>query len=179
MMEVEDLERRVRRLEDESSLRALLCRYSFNADLGRSRDYVDLYTEDGAVDIVQPNPLDGRPDTVRFEGHEELLVKFITGIGHRNIEGRCQHYMREPLILYIDGDVAEAEGYSFVLAVEGPSGSTRQDEGRRIIEFVTAAFNHWRFRRVGLEWKIVEFISRPIGSEYAQEITSKFLSQLR
>jgi hypothetical protein len=49
--ELEDLRNRLRLLEDERELRSLLARYAFCADLGRSREWVSLYTEDGAVDL--------------------------------------------------------------------------------------------------------------------------------
>jgi hypothetical protein len=144
---IEELEARVKVLEDERELRRLLTRYAFNADLGRSREYANLYLEDGAIDV-----------NVRYEGREQILWKFITGPGHKSLEGHCQHWTQGPLYFYIHGDEAEAEGYSLVLLRHGESLPAN-------ISIFTASFSHWRFRRVDGEWRIVERIVRAIGTE--------------
>ena len=167
MTTVDELEQRLQRLEDESALRSLLARYSFNADLARSRAYVALYAPDGAIEIDNEH---------RFEGEENLLLKFITGVTHRTIEGRCQHVTSGPIAFYIDGDDAEAESYSLVLVKEGDipnavTGLTMPD-----IRVFTANFNHWKFRRIDGAWRIVERRLRPIGSPDASEVITRTTS---
>jgi hypothetical protein len=164
MPTIEELERRLQLLEDERELRTLLARYSFNADLGRSREYTALYLEDGAIDTgVQ-----------RFDGQEDILWKFITGAGHRGLEARgVQHFTTGPLIFYIDGDEAEAEGYSLVLVKEGEV--RNQVNGAMLPEIgvYTSNFNHWRFRRLEGEWRIVERFIRPIGSQERWDVITR------
>jgi hypothetical protein len=159
---IEELERRLRLLEDERELRTLLARYSFNADLGRSREYTELYTEDGAIDLG-PQPAGvNRTGPVRYEGHEDILLKFITGRAHRSIEGDSQHHTLGPLVINVEGDDATGEGYSFVLV--------RHPEG---VLVHTANFNRWTFRRVDGEWKIAERVVRAIGSDQIHDVITR------
>jgi SnoaL-like domain len=162
-----DLAARVRRLEDERDIRALLAHYAFNADLGRSRAWVELFTEDGAVDLGEtvdamsgaaaPHGYPARP---RFVGHEELLLDFITALPHRRVERRSQHHTAGgPLVVEVDGDEATASGYSLLI--------TRDTDAFRI---EVAAFNHWMLRRVDGTWRIAERRIRPIGSAEAADI---------
>jgi hypothetical protein len=45
------LEARIRELEDERHIRELLARYGYNADCCRDKEYVELYTDDGVMDL--------------------------------------------------------------------------------------------------------------------------------
>lgn len=160
MVTIEDLLRRVQVLEDERELRALMATYAFHADLGESRAWVELFTEDGAVDLGDTvtamtggPPPPGYPASPRFQGPEQLLLDFITALPHRRIEGRSQHHTVGPLVFDIYGDDATARGYSLVI--------TRRDADL-VIE--AANFNRWRFRRENGKWRIVERAMRPIGS---------------
>jgi SnoaL-like domain len=167
MVTIEDLARRVQVLEDERELRALMATYAFHADLGSSRAWVELFTEDGAVDLGDTvtamtggSPPPGYPASPRFQGSEQLLLDFITALPHRRIEGRSQHHTVGPLVFDIGGDESTARGYSLVI--------TRRDTDLAI---EAANFNRWRFRRVDGRWKIVERAMRPIGS---QEVRTLF-----
>lgn len=168
LAEVAALRERVAILEDERELRTLLARYAFNADLGRSREWVALYTEDGAVDVggmvasMAAGAPAGYPAQPRFQGHEDLLLKFITALPHRRVEGRSQHHTSGgPLVFHLDGDTATAEGYSTLI--------TRDEDGFRI---EVAGVNRWTFRRQDGAWKIVERMMRPIGSPDASQVLS-------
>ena len=163
MEDIAEISRRLGVLEDERSLRALLTRYAFNADLGRSREYAALYAEDGAIDVYGS----------RYEGQDDILMKFITGVGHRSIEGRCQHFTQGPLIFNINGDQAEAEGYSLVLVREGSIPNPLSGQLMPDIRVYTASLNHWRFARINGDWKIVERIVRPIGDDAPAEVISR------
>ena len=48
------MEARLAVLEDQEKIRECLSRYSFNADLGRSEEYVNNYTPDGVI-ILSPD----------------------------------------------------------------------------------------------------------------------------
>jgi hypothetical protein len=162
-----DLATRVQRLEDERDIRALLTRYAFSADLGRSREWVELFTEDGTIDLGETvhamsgaAPPDGYPARPRFVGHEELLLDFITALPHRRVERRSQHHTASgPLLVDVTGDDATATGYSILI--------TRNDGGFAI---EVAAFNRWTLRRVDGAWRIAERRIRPIGSAEAADV---------
>ena len=76
----------------------------YNADQGRSEAYVNIYTEDGALEASQGpgRPSLGAQDegqdvdqevVVRYQGHEELRAFITNPEGHKRIEGSCLHFM--------------------------------------------------------------------------------------
>jgi hypothetical protein len=146
---VADLERRLQRLEDEREVRAVLSRYGFNADLGRADAYVDLFTPDGVMDL---DPELTQP--CRFVGADELRT-LITTDPHKQIEGHCQHQMQgPPMIVYIEGDRAVAEGDSTTFV--------RNEDGT--FRVLMSSFNRWTLVRTAAGWKIAECFRRPAGS---------------
>ena len=143
------LQHRVQLLEDERDIRAVLSRYGFNADLGRADAYVDLFTPDGVMDLdpdlIEPSRLVG----------SEALRTMITTEPHKLIEGHCQHQMQGlPMIVYIDGNSAVAEGDSTTFVRE-PDGTYR---------VLVNSFNRWTLVRTDAGWKISECFRRPAGS---------------
>ena len=164
---IDDLQARIRRLEDERELRDLLARYAFYADSGRSRRWVALFTEDGAIDLGDTVHAMSRSEApagysrrARFEGHEELLLDFITALPHRRVEGRSAHHTTSgPLTFELDGDDARAYGYSVMI--------TREDTG---FGLEMTAVNRWTFRRVDGTWRIAERRMRPIGADDAADL---------
>ena len=96
---LKELEGRLQVLEDQEKIRECLSRYSFNADLGRSEEYVNNYTADGVIDLSP---------TMKWSGKEQL-TDFIASPagGHKAIEGRCQHTSMDYFIR-VDGDQAWA-----------------------------------------------------------------------
>jgi hypothetical protein len=165
--ELADLRRRLQLLEDERELRTLLATYAFCADTGRSREWVDLFTDDGAVDLGETvHAMSGGQAPVgysrraRFQGHEELLLDFITALPHRRVENRSAHHTTSgPLTFDIDGDDAVGRGYSVMVV--------RTETGFGI---EMTAMNRWIFRRVEGRWRIVERRMRPIGSSEAAQV---------
>jgi hypothetical protein len=159
------LEGRLEELEDDRAIRELLARYGFNADQGRTEAYVDMYTEDGALDLSRgPGQLQKEPgsvakdepqheELVRFEGHDALHGFITDPEGHKRLEGACLHFMGNNLKTRIDGDQAVAESYNLTLL-------------RRGTEFVlfNAAVNRWTLRKVDGEWKIKECKRRRPGT---------------
>ncbi|HEY2298687.1 MAG TPA: nuclear transport factor 2 family protein [Jatrophihabitans sp.] len=104
----------------------------------------------------------GYSSRARFEGHDELLLDFITALPHRRVERRSQHHTADgPLVVEADGDTATARGYSVLI--------TRNEAGFRI---EVAAFNCWTLRRVDGRWRIAERRMRPVGSTEADAILS-------
>jgi hypothetical protein len=147
-MSVEDrlaqMEARLQRLEDQEKIRRCLARYGYNADLGRSEEYLALWSEDGLYDL-DAGPLRGEP----------ALREMITSpTGHHKsaIENRSMHAVGN-LFIEIEGDTAFAEGYSIVW-VRGADGKHAPH---------TAGYNHWDFRRKGDGWLMTRRLRREVG----------------
>jgi hypothetical protein len=146
-MSVEDrlaaVEARLGVLEDQEKIRRCLARYGFNADLGRSEEYLAIWSEDGLYDL----------DNGKLEGTAALWDMISSPTGHHKsaIENRSMHAVGN-LFIEIDGDTAWAEGYSIVW-VRGPNGH----------EPKTAGYNHWDFRRKGEGWLMTRRLRREVG----------------
>ncbi|CAN5138199.1 hypothetical protein BH09ACT10_BH09ACT10_02070 [soil metagenome] len=156
MDRIDALEKRLHDLEDERDLRDLLTRYSIAADMGRNQDYVDLYTEDGAIDLTDM----GLP---RYQG-PEALMEFISTLGMLSAITGSHHAV--PTLFTIDGDDAVGEGYGFVINHE-------IDKGTFIINH--ANFSRWTFRRENGTWKIVERDVKLLGSTSATKLFAETL----
>ena len=178
MATMDELESRIRILEDERELRQLISHYAFRADFGQSEAWVQLWTEDGAYDLgAGRNRASGgstAPELAqpgRYAGHDDLLWKLICGRGHKLIEGRSQHHTIGPLSFEIDGDSAVAYGYSLVI-VQSDTQTREVISGRTgpAINVASANANRWTFARESGRWKIRERYNRQIGTVEALEI---------
>ncbi len=99
------LDARVRRLEDQRKIREVLAAYGFNADLGRSDAWVDLWTDDGIYDL----------DAGAHSGRAQLQDLIAAPANyHKSIENRSQHIALNPHIR-IDGDTAVVECYRMLV----------------------------------------------------------------
>jgi SnoaL-like protein len=151
-----ELEARVQLLEDQEQIRECLSRYSFNADLGRSEEYVNNYTPDGVIDLSP---------TMKWSGKEQLMdfIGSPTG-GHKSIEGRCQHTSMDYFIR-VNGNKAWAEGYSVVYLKKG-------DE----YTVFTCGFNHWDFEKRDGRWYLKYRYRRPVGdNEWGGKVIRDYL----
>jgi hypothetical protein len=160
MERLELLERRVGELEDERELRELLSRYGYNADARRDEAYLDLWTDDGVMDVAMGSHHSSYQSGKRFEGKQQLRV-FITDedAHHRpGFYGHSLHVQGNNVVVHIDGDEAVANAYSMVL----------QDTGERV-ELGSAGTNQWRFRREGGRWRIAERRRRAVGDPATDE----------
>jgi len=153
---LELLEFRQAILEDQEKIRRCLARYGYNADLGRSEAWVDVWTEDGLYDL----------GNVRLAGKAELRG-MITSPTHQHkleIENRSFHSVFN-LFIEIEGQTAWAEGYSIVF-VRRPEGVTP----------FTAGYNHWDFAREGDGWLMTRRLRRPLGGdEWGGETIKSYL----
>jgi hypothetical protein len=154
------LEARVRELEDQEKIRRVLARYGFNADLGRSQEYLDLWSKDGLYDM------DG--GQLKGEGPIWEMISSPTGAHKSQIENRSMHAVGN-LFIEIDGDKAWAEGYS-VVWVRGPDGHAPR----------TAGYNHWDFVRDGDGWLMTRRLRREVGGpEWGGETIKSYLDAPR
>ena len=90
MATMEEMERRIQQLEarmteaeDERAIRELLSRYGYTADVKKDKEYVDLYTEDGVMNLGAGS--NSAYETLhRWEGKDGLW-QFITDTkGHHH-----------------------------------------------------------------------------------------------
>jgi hypothetical protein len=155
---VAKLEARVRELEDQEEIRRVLARYGFNADLGRSEAYLNLWSKDGVYD------LDG--GQLKGEGPIWEMISSPTGAHKSQIENRSMHAVGN-LFIHIEGDTAFAEGYSVVWV--------RDAEGRH--QPRTAGYNHWDFRRKDGGWLMTRRLRREVGGpEWGGETIKSYLN---
>ena len=138
------VEARLQTLEDQEKIRRCLARYGFNADLGRSEEYVNLWSEDGLYDL----------DSGQLSGEAALreMITSPTGAHKSQIENRSMHAVGN-LFIEIQGDTAFAEGYS-VVWVRDANGVHHPR---------TAGYNHWDFRRKGEGWLMTRRLRREVG----------------
>jgi hypothetical protein len=161
---IEELERRVTLLETERDVHNVLALYSFYADHDMPEAWLDLFTDDAAIDTIMFTGEDARnpkPDEfapVRLVGRDDLYHKMIKGPNARSIEGASQHYMYGPPAKFqvVDDDTAMVVGYAVVFAK--PSGDPQPH-----VTYQSHSTARWTFRRVDGVWKIAEIVRRRMG----------------
>jgi hypothetical protein len=149
------LEARIEELEDDRAIRELLARYAYNADGCRDEAYVQLYTEDGAMDLSG-----GQGNVRRWQGHEALREFITDTTGHQapGFYGRAMHVQGNNVVTHIDGDDAIVNSYSIVLAGD-PNGGPK-------ISLFSAGNNQWTLKKQGGKWLIKERRRRHIGDDW-------------
>jgi hypothetical protein len=130
----EELEARVRRLEDESAITQLVMSYGPAADAGLTLFAGQLWFEDGVYDWDangEPHQGSAAVDAMlQSEGHQGLIER---GVAH----------FTGPLLIDLDGDRATALTYSMVM---------RREEDRYFLWRVSAV--RWDVERVDARWRI-------------------------
>jgi len=142
------IEQRLRAVEDELSILRLLATYGPLVDSGCAEEAAELWTEDGIYEPGGVGKAAGRPaiaSLYRMDRHRELVAR------------GAMHHTAMPRVA-VDGDCAQAVGYSFVAENSG--------EGFALWR---ASINRWVLRRTGEGWRIVERRNRVLdGSPEAQ-----------
>ena len=154
------LERRCRAAEDHLEILNLLNSYGPLVDSATAKEAGELWVEGGGYNFTKP---DGTPS--RLEAPDEIAAMYGWE-GHVNlVETGCAHLTATPKIT-VDGDAAQALGYSFVVLREGERWFLWR-----------AAVNHWTLKRTADGWRIVERFNRPLdGSKESHETMRKVLS---
>jgi ketosteroid isomerase-like protein len=137
-MSLEDLEKRVRRLEDIEAIRELKARYCAYCDDGYDPDgLASLFTEDAVWDGGQLG---------RFEG-KEAIRKFFRGTSRR--VSFAIHNVMNPIIT-VDGDRASGRWYLLqpLTFAEGPRAAWLA--ARYSDEYVRIG-GEWKFRNVKID----------------------------
>jgi hypothetical protein len=150
------LEARLRRVEDELEIMRLLASYGPAVDSGSSEAAARLWLEDGTYDVGGRHRANGRSEIAAlYEGsqHQDLIHQ---GSGHVTTIPR----------ITVDGDRADAVGYSFVLL--------RTTDGHQVWR---ASANHWTLRRTGSGWRIELRHNRVLdGSEESHSVLRQGVS---
>jgi len=150
------LEARLRAAEDKLEILDLLNSYGPLADSGCDQGAAALWAEGGGYNyglpgggtnrLQAPEPLAGM---YRSDGHMELVN---TG---------CAHLTATPKIT-VNGDKAEAVGYSFVVLREGERWYIWR-----------AAVNHWHLVRRPNGWRIAERFNRTLDGSVESHDTMR------
>jgi hypothetical protein len=131
---LEELQRRVRRLEDESAIRKLVMSYGPAADAGMTSFAGQLWLEDGVYDWDAA----GEP----FQGTAGVDA-MLQGDRHQGLIERGVAHFAGPPLIDVDGDGATALAYTIVM---------RRREGRYFLWRVSAA--RWDLERDAGGWRI-------------------------
>ncbi len=149
-----ELEGRVRLLEDESAVLRLVCSWGPAVDTGSSSEAGALWAADGVLES----------DMSRLEGPSEVIAMVQSDGQQSLIRQGCAHVQSAPIVT-IDGDEGVATTYSQVfLHAEG---------GHRVWR---VSANRWVCRRTEEGWKLIRRVNRVIdGSSGPREILAHAL----
>ena len=136
------LEERLRALEDERSIAAVVASYGPLVDNGDPAA-ADLWVDDGVYDC----------DELVMEGSAAVADMVRSRPHQRFIAAGCAHF-QGPVHVHVDGDDATAVGYSLMLV--------HDDEGYRVRR-VTA--NRWELTRTEQGWRVRRRVNRQLDGQ--------------
>ncbi len=139
MTNLDALEARLARVEDELAIHRLLATYGPLADAGLGPQAAALWVEDGAYD----------PGGVARAEGRDALIDIYHGTNHQGFVRRGSMHMTAPARVTLDGDRAEAVGYSMLALNSGDC-----------FTLARASINHWTLARTSAGWRIVERVNR-------------------
>lgn len=159
-MTVEDrlaaLEARCRKAEDHLEILNLLNSYGPLVDSATAKEAGELWVEGGGYNFMKP---DG--EAMRLEAPDGIAGMYLWE-GHLDLVNTgCAHLTATPKIT-VDGDEAQAVGYSFVVL--------REDDRWYLWR---AAVNQWSLRRTDDGWRIAERTNRTLDGSPASHETMK------
>ena len=156
---VEQLERRLRAAEDHLAILNLLNSYGPLVDSGSSEPAAALWVDGGGYSFSG-----GLSGGTRLAAPDQLVAMYETD-GHKGLVNTgVSHFTGTPKIT-VNGDEAEAVGYSFVILKEGDRWFVWR-----------GAINHWTLRRTPDGWRIAERRNRTLdGSADSHEMMRRVL----
>jgi len=151
------LEARCRAAEDHLEILNLLNSYGPLVDSGSDDAAARLWVDGGSYNFGLPDGSIGR-----LEAPDEIAGMYRSA-GHMGlVDTGCSHLTATPRIT-VDGDDAQAVGYSFVVLREGDRWYLWR-----------AAVNHWVLKRTEAGWRIADRFNRTLdGSAVSHEIMRK------
>lgn len=156
---LQQVEQRLRKAEDHLAILNLLNSYGPLVDSGSSRSAAELWVEGGGYNFSG-----GLSGGTRLEAPDQLVAMYETE-GHKGlVDTGVSHFTATPKVT-IDGDQAEAIGYSFVILKEGERWFVWR-----------GAINHWTLARTEDGWRIRERYNRTLdGSAESHEVMRRVL----
>lgn len=125
------LEARLRALEDEREIAALVASYGPLVDAGEAELVAGLWTEDGVYDVDE-----------MFMGSRTEIEAMVRSDAHQGLLARgCSHFLG-PAHVVVDGDLAVAVCESVLLV---------RHEGRVVVARIGA--NRWELARTPHGWR--------------------------
>jgi SnoaL-like domain len=158
MSDLQNLEKRLKILEDERAIQTTLFEYGHSIDYGLKEKFAGLFTEDAVYQVAMrgvaipslgsvsqgPNGIKGR----------DVILQYVKG--HTNAPNMWhKHFMVEPVIRFEDQDHATVESY-FARLDEDAKGAYIIAFGRYRDRMVRCPDGKWRFSE-----RICEMESRP------------------
>ncbi len=129
-MNLEELEKRVRAIEDLEEIKKLHQKYINLMDNLRYKEVVELFTEDGSV-VVRDSPV--------FRGKKGVTDIYVNMLGRRTERSEA-HFVIEPDII-VEGDLAKGTWQVYMLF------------SKPAVEWVQGR-NEAEYQKVDGEWKI-------------------------
>jgi hypothetical protein len=130
----DDIEARVRRLEDESAIQRLIMSYGPAADAALASLAGGLWLEDGVYDWdANGEPLEG----------SAAVEAMLQGGNHLGLVAQGVAHFAGPLLIDVDGDRATAVNYSLIM---------RREQDRHYLWRVSAV--RWDVERSGSSWRV-------------------------
>lgn len=155
---ITDCEQRLAVLEDRSAIGQLMTRYGLAADCGNDAVAMRCHTENAQYRVCAPKAgREGEHDDLVLEGREAIGAMLRSDL-HQNMLPNTAHTVG-PNAIEVDGDTAQAVGYSRLYLKEG--------EQPRLMRL---SINQWGFEKVSGQWLIASRTSRLVGEQAAQEI---------
>jgi hypothetical protein len=171
--QLQELRRAIEALEAERDCGAVLARYSFYSDHARRDEWIDLWTQDGAFDLMMYHGGDivsgeqGEWRRTRFVGHDQLR-EVIYSPANEGIVGRSQHVVSGPPSTFrlVDSMTAVMVSYSVVYV--------KHDPDLPVVQYQNHGMNRWLFRKVDGRWYIAENIRRRMGDPASGDLFADF-----
>jgi hypothetical protein len=139
------LEARLRVAEDRLEIFDLLSSYGPLVDSGSSEDAAALWVAGGGYNFSG-----GVSGGTRLSAPDQLIAMYESE-GHKGLVGTGVSHFTGPPKITVDGDSAQAVGYSFVILKEGERWFVWR-----------AAINHWTLQRTADGWRIAERFNRTL-----------------
>ncbi len=156
-----ELERRLQKAEDQLEIQNLLMSYGPLVDSATAEPAGALWVEGGGYSFTLP---DG--GTKRLAAPDEIAGMYGWP-GHLDLVNTgCAHMTATPKIT-VDGDDAQAVGYSVVILKEGDRWFLWR-----------AAVNHWTLKRTADGWRIAERFNRALDGSPESHATMKKVMEI-
>jgi SnoaL-like domain len=156
---LEELQTRVRRLEDEAAISRLIMSYGPAADAGLTSFAGQLWLEDGVYDW----DAEGEPH-LGSAGVDAMLQ----GDSHQGLIASGVAHFAGPPLIRLDGDRATVLNYSLIM---------RREEGRHYLWRVSAV--RWDVERLNSHWRVRQRSNRLLDASGAgRRLFAESLSEL-